>query len=141
VTFSKFQNLSPPRRYIQLSSNFHKSRKGFYWSGDWTILERQITDDFSQLQTSKSISSEDIFAKWLKCLSSIPQNICKRFSRAFLQFQARTENMIFLVIFQKIYEKRKPVKHWWESWLTSRWYFEVLVVKFEQTLFFNFIFW
>ena len=32
---------------------------------------------FSQFQTSKSISIEDIFAKWLKFLSWTPQNICK----------------------------------------------------------------
>ena len=80
--------------------------ESFFWSGDWTILERQITDDFSQFQTSKSISSEDIFAKWLKFLSSIPQNNCKSLSSAFLQFRARTRNMIFLVIFQKISEKK-----------------------------------
>jgi hypothetical protein len=77
-------------------------------------------------------------------------NICKRWRRAFLKLTAKTRNMIFLVIFEKISKKkvlrffesrlqRKPVKHWWESWLTSR-YFEVLVVKFKQTLFFNFIF-
>jgi hypothetical protein len=52
-------------------------KTSFFWSGDWTILERQITDDFSQFQTSQSISSEDIFAKRLKFLSSILQNICK----------------------------------------------------------------
>jgi hypothetical protein len=81
-------------------------KTSFYLSGDWTILERQITDDFSQFRTSKSISSEDIFAKWLKFLSSILQNICKRLKRAFLQFPAKTRNMIFLVIFQKISEKK-----------------------------------
>ena len=123
----------------------------FFWSGDWTILECQITDDFLQFQTSKSISSENIFGKWLKFLSSTPQNICKRRSQAFLQLTAETRNMIFLVIFQKNPEKkcfdffesrlkRELMKHWWESWLSSSRYFEVLVVKFEQTLFFNFIF-
>ena len=80
-------------------------KTSFYWSGNWTILERQIDDDFSQFQTSKSIS-EDIFAKWLKFLPSILQNICKRLRRAFLQFPAETRNMIFLVIFQKISEKK-----------------------------------
>jgi hypothetical protein len=29
--------------------------------------------------------------------------------------------------------------HWFESWLTSRWYFEVWVVKFKWKLFLNFI--
>ena len=56
-------------------------KASFFWSGKWTILERQITDDFIQFQTSKSISSEDIFAKWLKFLSSILQNICERLKR------------------------------------------------------------
>jgi hypothetical protein len=76
-------------------------KASFFWSGDWTILERQITDDFLQFQTSKSISSEEIFEKWLKFLSSILQNIFKRMRRAFLQFTAKTRNMIFLVIFEK----------------------------------------
>ena len=81
-TLSKLQNVSPSK----LSSNVHRSRYGsnsifkdtLFLSGDWTILERQITDDSSQFETPKSISSEDIFAKWHKFLSSILQNICKR---------------------------------------------------------------
>ena len=52
-----------------------------------------------------------------------------------MQFPAKTRNMIFLVIFKKISEKKcfdffdsrlkkKLVKHWWESWLTPRRYFD-----------------
>jgi hypothetical protein len=74
-------------------------KTSLFWSGDWTILERQITDDFSQFQSSKSISSEDIFAKRLKFLSIILQN--KRLRHVFVQFPAKTWNMIFLVIFEK----------------------------------------
>jgi hypothetical protein len=35
--------------------------------------------------------------------------------------------------------KINPRKHWSESCLMSRWYFEVLVVKLKKTLFLNFI--
>ena len=66
----------------------------------------------------------------------------------FVEFRPQTENMFFsshvkkipkrnmLRFFRKEVQKRAK-KHRREVWLTSTRYFEVLVVKFRQTLFLN----
>ena len=44
-TLSKLQNLSPPRRYIKLSSYFHRSRNGrISILNDELVLIRQLTN-------------------------------------------------------------------------------------------------
>jgi hypothetical protein len=137
MTFSKLQNLSPPRPYIQLSSNFHRSSNHTMSILKSWLFDPGLTDSrtpknrrFLTILDFKAISSEDTFAKWLKFSQSILQSLTNILRWAFMQFPAEVRNMNFSRSREKKIRKKmcfdffesrlkwKPRKHWLESWLT-----------------------
>jgi hypothetical protein len=97
---------------------------------------------FWQSSVGKTISSKGNFKN--SYISKLAQtNTNDKFGH-FFGFQPKTRNMIFCRTREKNFEKkcfdflenklkRKLQNHWSEKWFTSKWNFEVLVVKFMQT--------